>query len=159
VPTEPGTSGRGGCLLIASNGGHLLQLNELRDTWTREERHWVTFDKPDARSLLAGEAVTFAHHPTNRNVPNLLRNLRLALVLVRRLRPRAIVTTGAGVAVPFCYAGRLLGARIVYIESFARVSEPSLTGRLVHPVADRFFVQWPGMQRHFRKAEFRGGLF
>jgi beta-1,4-N-acetylglucosaminyltransferase len=150
---------RGGCLLVASNGGHLLQLTQLRDTWGPGDRHWVTFDKPDARSMLAGEDVTYAHHPTNRNVPNLLRNLVLALRLIVRLRPRAIVTTGAGVAVPFCWIGRALGAKVVYIESFARVSEPSLTGRLVHPVASRFFVQWPGMLRHFPKAEYRGGLF
>jgi UDP-N-acetylglucosamine:LPS N-acetylglucosamine transferase len=149
----------GCCLLVASNGGHLLQLFQLRDEWSREERHWVTFDKPDASSLLEGEEVTFAHHPTNRNLPNLLRNLALAASLVRRLRPRAVITTGAGVAVPFCYVGRLLGARVIYIESFARVTEPSLTGRLVQPVADRFFVQWPEMRRHYRKAEYLGGVF
>jgi beta-1,4-N-acetylglucosaminyltransferase len=149
----------GGCLLVASNGGHLLQLFQLREEWECDERHWVTFDKPDARSLLAGEDVTFAHHPTNRNIPNLLRNIRLSISVIRRLRPRAIVTTGAGVAVPFCYVGRLLGARVIYIESFARVTEPSLTGRLVQPVANRFFVQWPEMQRHFRKAEYLGGVF
>jgi beta-1,4-N-acetylglucosaminyltransferase len=146
-------------LLVASNGGHLLQLSQLKETWPREQRHWVTFDKPDARSMLAGEDVTYAHHPTNRNIPNLLRNLLLSLRLVRRLRPHAIVTTGAGVAVPFCWVGRLLGARIVYIESFARVNRPSLTGKLVHPVAHRFFVQWPDMRTHFRKAEYRGGIF
>lgn len=149
----------GGCILVASSGGHLLQLSRLRDTWDAEERHWVTFDTPDARSLLGDEDVTFAHHPTNRNVPNLLRNAVLAFALIRRLRPRAVVTTGAGVAVPFCYVARLYGARVVYIESFARVTEPSLTGRLVHPVAHRFFVQWPGMRRHFAKAEYVGGLF
>ena len=112
-----------GVLLVASNGGHLLQLDQLRDTWEHDERHWVTFDKPDARSMLAGEAVTFAHHPTNRNVPNLLRNVMLALRLLLRLRPRAIVTTGAGVAVPFCWLGRALGSQVIYIESFARVNQ------------------------------------
>jgi beta-1,4-N-acetylglucosaminyltransferase len=146
-------------LLVASSGGHLLQLLQLRDIWPVDRRHWVTFDKPDARSLLAGEDVTYAFHPTNRNVRNLLRNLVLAVTVVRRARPRAVVTTGAGVAVPFCYVGRLFGARIVYIESFARVSQPSLTGRLVHPVAHRFFVQWPSMKKHFRKAEYVGAAF
>jgi beta-1,4-N-acetylglucosaminyltransferase len=150
---------RGGCLLVASNGGHLLQLKQLEPNWPIQERHWITFDKPDAHSLLLGEDVTYAHYPTNRNVPNLFRNLRLALSVIRRCRPRAIVTTGAGVAVPFCWIGRLLGVHIVYIESFARVTKPSLTGRLVHPVAHRFFVQWPELQQHFRKAEYRGGLF
>lgn len=148
-----------GCLLVASSGGHLFQLLQMRDGWPREERHWVTFDTADARSLLAGEAVTYAAHPTNRNLRNLLRNLVLAARLLHRLRPRAILTTGAGVAVPFCWLGRLVGARVVYIESFARTGQPSLTGRLVHPVAHEFFVQWPAVQSHFRKAKFRGALF
>ena len=146
-------------LLVASSGGHLLQLLQLKEEWARSERHWVTFDMPDARSLLRGEAVTYARHPTNRSIRNLAWNLVLALVTCARLRPRAVVTTGAGVAVPFCYVGRLFGARIVYIESFARTSEPSLTGRLIHPVAHRFFVQWPELQAAYRKAEFEGGLF
>jgi UDP-N-acetylglucosamine:LPS N-acetylglucosamine transferase len=148
-----------GCLLIASSGGHLFQLLRLRDGWSREDRRWVTFDTTDARSLLAGERVTYAAHPTNRNLPNLLRNLVLAFRLIRTLRPRAVVTTGAGVAVPFCWIGRLFGARVVYIESFARIESPSLTGRLVHPVATDFFVQWPKVTQFFRKAQYRGALF
>lgn len=147
------------CLLVASNGGHLLQLVQLRDQWPLERRQWVTFDKPDARSLLTGETVTYAHHPTNRSLLNLIRNAVLAVRLIRKLRPQAIVTTGAGVAVPFCYLGRALGSRVIYIESFARVTEPSLTGRLVHPVAHRFFVQWPSLLKRYRKAEYLGAVF
>jgi UDP-N-acetylglucosamine:LPS N-acetylglucosamine transferase len=112
----------------------------------------------DAQSMLAGESVTFGAHPTNRNIPNLLRNTVLAARLILRLRPQAIVTTGAGIAVPFCWLGRLAGARVVYIESFARTESPSLTGRLVHPVATDFFVQWPKLTRYFRKARYRGSL-
>ena len=145
--------------MVASSGGHLFQLTRLREGWSRHDRHWVTFDTPDARSLLAGEAVTYAAHPTNRNIPNLLRNTWIAIRLIARLRPRAILTTGAGVAIPFCWIGRLAGARVVYIESFARIDDPSLTGRVVHPVATDFFVQWPGVKRHFRKAQYRGALF
>lgn len=147
-----------GCLFVSSSGGHLYELWPVREGWSRHDRHWVTFDTSDARSLLVGEDVSFAAHPTNRNVPNLVRNLLLAARLIARLRPRAIVTTGAGVAVPFCWVGRLFGARIVYVESFARVASPSLTGRLVHPVAHRFFVQWPDVERHFARAEYEGAL-
>jgi beta-1,4-N-acetylglucosaminyltransferase len=148
-----------GVLLVASSGGHLLQLSQLKAQWPRELRRWVSFDTPDARSLLDGENVTWAFHPTNRHVGNLLRNLWLAFRLISRSRPAAVLTTGAGVAVPFCYVGRLAGARVVYIESFARVSSPSLTGRLVHPVATAFFVQWPTLQEAFRKARYEGQLF
>jgi UDP-N-acetylglucosamine:LPS N-acetylglucosamine transferase len=144
---------------VASSGGHLLELVQLQGEWDAGECYWVTFATPDAMTLLAGEDVGFAHHPTNRSMRNLIRNFLVAFRVIRALRPRAIVTTGAGVAVPFCYVGRLFGARVVFIESFARVWSPSLTGRLVHPVATDFFVQWPQLLRHYRKARYEGQLF
>jgi beta-1,4-N-acetylglucosaminyltransferase len=155
----PVRSTRNVVLLVASNGGHLLQLSQMKDELAPRQRHWVTFDKPDARGLLEGERVTYAYHPTNRNLWNLLRNALLALRLIARVRPRAIVTTGAGVAVPFCYVGRAFGAHVVFIESFSRVSEPSLTARLVYPIATTFFVQWPKVARHFPRAKYEGTIF
>jgi UDP-N-acetylglucosamine:LPS N-acetylglucosamine transferase len=146
-------------LLVASNGGHLLELLQLADLWPKKRRHWVTFKTSDAVSLLAGEKVAWAHHPTNRNVPNLIRNFGLALRMVRPHRMQAIVTTGAGVAVPFVVVGRGLGINIVYIEGMARIASPSLTGRLVYPFADTFIVQWPGVKRFFKRAEFYGTVF
>jgi UDP-N-acetylglucosamine:LPS N-acetylglucosamine transferase len=146
-------------LLVASNGGHLLQLLQLSDLWPRERRHWITFKKSDAVSLLAGEQVTWAHHPTNRNIPNLIRNLFLALSMLRSGNVAAVVSTGAGVAVPFAIVGRLLGVNVVYVESMARITSPSLTGRLVYPFADTFIVQWPGLQRFFKRARCYGTVF
>jgi UDP-N-acetylglucosamine:LPS N-acetylglucosamine transferase len=153
------TTSPGEIMLVASSGGHLLQLLQLADLWPPEQRHWVTFEASDTLSLLAGERTTWAHHPTNRNIPNLIRNLRLALPLVRRRNVQAIVTTGAGVAVPFAIAGWLLGVNVVYVESMARITSPSLTGRLVYPFADTFIVQWPGLQRFFKRARFFGTVF
>ena len=60
---------------MCSSGGHLAQLFRLRRWWEDHERVWVTFDTPDATSLLATEPVVGAHHPTTRNHPNALRNL------------------------------------------------------------------------------------
>lgn len=156
---RPRRSVPGPVLLVASSGGHLLQLVQLLEVWPSDQRVWVAFDTADARSLLRGEQVWYAHHPTNRSVRNLLRNFVLAVRLIRKVRPRAVVTTGAGVAVPFCYVGRLFGSRVVYIESMARISQPSLTGRLVYPIATSFFVQWPELQARFRRARYEGQLF
>ena len=61
-------------LLVCSTGGHLLQLLELRLAWEDFPRVWVTFEKSDSASLLHGERVVHAHGPTNRSIPNLLRN-------------------------------------------------------------------------------------
>jgi UDP-N-acetylglucosamine:LPS N-acetylglucosamine transferase len=146
-------------LLVASNGGHLLELMQLADLWPQERRHWVTFQTTDAMPLLAGEKTTWAHHPTNRNPTNLIRNLGLALRIVRSREVQAIVTTGAGVSVPFAIVGRMRGVKVVYIESMARITSPSLTGRLVYPFADTFIVQWPGLQRFFKRSQAFGTVF
>jgi beta-1,4-N-acetylglucosaminyltransferase len=144
-------------LLVSSTGGHLLQLVALRDAWEGFEHVWVTFDAADSRALLAGEQVVHAHGPTNRNVPNLLRNLVLAWQVVRRVRPAVVVTTGAGVAVPFAWVGRLFGARVVYVESLTRIDQASLTYRLIRPVVSRTYVQWPELR--LRGALYRGTVF
>lgn len=146
-------------LLVCNSGGHLLQLHSLRGAWKDRSHVWVSSDKSDARSLLAGERVYFGYSPTARNLPNLLRNTLLAGRLVVRLRPRVIVTTGAGMAVPFCWIGRLFGARVAYIESFARVEAPSLSLRAIAPIADRVYVQWPELLAAIPRARFAGSVF
>jgi len=148
----------GGCLLVASSGGHLLQLHRISRQLDVKPRHWVTFDTPDSTCLLEGENVTYAFHPTNRSGRNLLRNTLLAARLLKRLRPAAILTTGAGVAVPFCWLGRATGCRVIYVESFTRIEALSLSGRLSLPTAHRFFVQWPELAVKHSKAEFRGSV-
>jgi beta-1,4-N-acetylglucosaminyltransferase len=152
------TQWAGPVLIVCSSGGHLLQMLELRPAWEDFERVWIAFDKSDTRSLLRGERVIHAHGPTNRNVPNLLRNLVLARRVISEQRPSAILTTGAGLAVPFAWVGSLSRIPTVYIESFTRVEELSLTARLIAPVADRMYVQWPDMV-HIPRTRFAGNLF
>jgi beta-1,4-N-acetylglucosaminyltransferase len=145
-------------LLVASSGGHLLELLELVDHSGATDRHWVTFDKPDARVLLEGESVTYAFSPTNRHLGNLLRNLLLAVRMVFRMRPDAVITTGAGVGVPFVYAARAFGVKAIFIESLARIDGLSLSGRLVYPVASEFFVQWPELTERYRRGKYVGAI-
>lgn len=142
--------------LVASSGGHLLQLVSLREAWQTCERVWVTFPEEDARTLLEGEHVIWAHYPTNRNLKNLVKNLWLAWRVLRQERPQAVLSTGAGVAVPFLWVGRLLGIRTVYIESLTRVETLSLSGQLVYPWVHRFFVQWPDLLSRYPKALYGG---
>lgn len=149
----------GGLLLVCSSGGHLMQLHELRAAWEPFPRTWVTFDKSDARSLLRDERVIHAFGPTNRNVPNLLRNLRLAWSVIRRERPAAVLTTGAGVAVPFAWIAKLHRIPIVYVESFTRIDGLSLSGRMIAPVASRLYGQWPELAQRTSRVRFAGNLF
>lgn len=150
---------RADVMLVCSTGGHLLQLNTLRDAWEGFSSVWVTFDKSDARSLLAGDRVEYAHGPTNRSIRNLLRNLVLAHRIIGRVRPEIILTTGAGVAVPFAWIGRLRGATVIYVESLTRIESPSLSCRMIRPVADRVYAQWPELTSVFPSAHYVGNVF
>lgn len=145
-------------LLVCSPGGHLQQMLALEPAWRDAERAWVTLPGADVDFLLSEESVTLGHGPTNRSFGNLLRNLPLAWRVLRRFRPEAILSTGAGLAVPFFLVGRLLGIKLVYVESVTRTETISLTGRLVYRLADRFFVQWPEVARRFPRAEYAGAV-
>ena len=145
-------------MLVASSGGHLFELLHLEDLWADREHVWVSFPTADARSLLADECVHWAHYPTNRNLRNLGRNLGLAWRLLKSERPDVVLSTGAGVGVPFLLLARCLGIRAVYVESITRIHELSLSGRLVYPFVSRFLVQWEELARRYRKAEFHGRI-
>jgi beta-1,4-N-acetylglucosaminyltransferase len=146
-------------LLVCSAGGHLLQLHLLRDAWRDLSHAWVSLDREDARSLLSEELVFYGYWPTTRNVVNLVRNLRLAWSLVSELRPNVIVTTGAGLAVPFAWVGRLTGVKVVYVESLTRITKPSLSCRLIRPVASRLYVQWPDLVATLPQSRYLGTVF
>ena len=145
--------------LVGSSGGHLTHLYMLKPFWRDQDRFWVTFDKEDARSLLTEEQVYSCYFPTNRNIKNLIRNTFLAWKVLRKERPQLIISSGAAVAVPFFYIGKIYGAKTIYIEVFDRIDKPTLTGRLVYPVTDRFIVQWEEMKKVYPKAECLGSIF
>ena len=91
-------------------------------------RAWVTFDKSDARSLLDGERVFYAHGPTNRNLKNLLRNLLLAVARRRARCGRRSSSRPARASPSRSPGSRGCAARsVVYVESLTRIEGPSLT--------------------------------
>ena len=145
--------------LVGSSGGHLTHLYMLKDFWKDQERFWVTFDKADARSILEGETFYPCHYPTNRNIKNLIKNTFLAWKVLRKEKPDLIVSSGAAVAVPFFYLGKLFGAKTVYIEVFDRIDASTLTGKMVYRVTDKFIVQWEEMKQVYPKAVNLGSIF
>lgn len=154
---EPGAPYR--VLLVCSSGGHLAQLMRLQPWWGNLERSWACFKLPDAESLLHDEKVTWVYHPTTRNVVNLVRNFFLSIRVLRHDRPDVILSTGAGVAVPFFWVGRLLGIRTVYLEVYDRIDSATMTGRLCRPVTDLFLVQWPEQERLYRDTVVAGPVY
>ena len=145
--------------LVGSSGGHLTHLYMLKPFWKDKERFWVTFDKEDARSLLKDEKMYPCYYPTNRSLKALIINMRRAWKILRKEKPDLIVSSGAAAAVPFFYLGKLFKAKTVYIEVFDRIDKPTITGKMVYPVADRFIVQWEEMKSVYKKAVNLGSIF
>lgn len=145
--------------LVGSSGGHLTHLYMLKPFWNNKERFWVTFDKEDARSLLKNEKKYSCYYPTNRSVKALIKNTKLAFDVLRKERPDLIISSGAAVAVPFFYLGKCFGAKLIYIEVFDRIDKPTMTGKMVYPIVDRFIVQWEEQKKVYKKAINLGSIF
>lgn len=145
--------------LVGSSGGHLTHLYMLKPFWENKKRFWVTFDKEDARSLLNGEKVYPCYYPTNCNIKNLIRNTVVAWKVLHKEKPDLIISSGAAVSVPFFYLGKLFGSKLIYIEVFDRIDKPTLSGRLVYPIVDKFIVQWEEQKEVYKKAINLGSIF
>ena len=131
----------------------------LKPFWENKKRFWVTFDKEDAKSILKDEKMYPCYFPTNRNLWNLIRNTILAIKILYKEKPDLIISSGAAVAVPFFYIGKLMGAKLIYIEVFDRIDKPTLTGKMVYPIVDKFIVEWEEMKRVYPKAINLGSIF
>lgn len=145
--------------LVGSSGGHLSHLYMLKPIWNNKERFWVTFDKEDARSLLEGEKIYSCYFPTNRSLKALIINTKLAWKVLKKERPDIIISSGAAVAVPFFYVGKLFRSKNIYIEVFDRINKPTITGKIVYPVCDKFIVEWEEMKKVYPKSINLGSIF
>jgi beta-1,4-N-acetylglucosaminyltransferase len=147
-------------MLVCSSGGHFLQLYTLSDHLCIEyDTVWVSFNKQDTRSMLDGKRHFWAFFPTNRNIPNLIRNTVLAWKLLRAERPNVVISTGAGISVPFLLLARAVGAKSIYVESFARRENISLTGKMVYRFVDRFYVQYEALTEQYGRAIYKGTIY
>lgn len=146
-------------LLVGSSGGHLTHLYMLKPIWEKYDHAWVCFDKEDANSKLKNEKLYYCHFPTNRNIKNLIKNTFLAIKILRKEKPDIIISSGAGVAIPFFWLGKLCGTKNIYIEVYDRIDASTVTGKVCHPVSDLFIVQWPEMTKVYKKAINLGSIF
>lgn len=140
--------------LTASLGGHLDLLIRLRDCYGPYDCVWVTAAGSGADGIRS-EGCDVRDLPRfNRGRPHTaLLNVVAALRLALRERPRTLVVTGAGSVVAFTVFARLFGARVIFVETTARIGSPSKSGRILSRLARRVFVQWPELTQIYPAAE------
>lgn len=144
--------------LACSAGGHLTELIQLEKAWLGKDYFFVSDFRGNAIELAKKEKVFFVECP-RRNPLKLAKNFFQGLKIFLRENPDAVVSTGADTAIPICLIAKLFGKKIVFIESFCRVKEASVSGKIMYPIADLFLVQWKENLEFFPKAVFRGSVF
>lgn len=145
----------------ASSGGHMIELTALLQQgsqWPLAPSVYVsTLDLADKYAQPGVR--TYRVEECNRNRPMLaVRSLLGSLRIVRRERPTCVVTTGSLPLALFCLVAKLYGARIVWIDSVSQIDRISVSGRLVKPFADLFFVQWPELAARYVGVRYAGEL-
>jgi UDP-N-acetylglucosamine:LPS N-acetylglucosamine transferase len=142
--------------LVASAGGHTNQLLKLEKGWRGHDTFWITTTALVALKLRKyGKCYVVGE--CNRQVP-----LKIIAVVMRCLKAivserfDVVISTGAAVGCIVCFLGKLLGAKVIWIDSITNVERISLSGRMVRYIADLFFVQWPELAEEYKNVEYIG---
>lgn len=146
----------------ASDGGHLEQIKQLLKLGASYPYFIVTEFTETTKSLSEKEKVYFHLHINRREkfvLLKLLRNIYLSFIILLKERPTHIISTGALSTFPICLLGKILGKKIIFIESFSKTNSTTLTGRLVYRFADLFIIQRETLRRFYPKAVFGGSIY
>ena len=154
-------------LVVLGEGGHTAQLLKLVDLLGDQYSYHYVVAKEDQLSRNHIRHLGPVHRlsrPRGKQTGLFQAMLRTLWVtfqacgILLRVRPAAVLHAGPAIGVPVSLVGKLLGARIIFIESGSRVSNLSLTGRIMYRWADLFFVQWPQLQAKWPRAIYAGRL-
>lgn len=147
-------------MLVCSSGGHFKYSQSLKPFLNQfQDMCWVTFKTATTESELKADKQRryWAYSPTNRNLPNLIRNIILAFRVLNQERPDVVLSTGAGVAVPFLILAKFLfRKKTVFIESKTRLKKLSLSVKILQSVRalDKLIVRSEDIKISDNRTEF-----
>ena len=133
---------------ISSGGGHLTELFGAIPNSIINEINYVTYKNGHTRKTLHGKKHFFIIDPHISKLKFVI-NFFQAFFLFLYLRPKLIISTGAGIAIPFMLIGHYLGSKIIFIESGARVITASKTGQFMYKFSNLFIVQYNSLVEIF----------
>ncbi len=137
----------------------MVQARQLESVYKRYDYFFFTFAGGVAEELKSTERVDAIPNIVKHNPVSWVVGATLSLYCVLKERPDVVITTGAGIVVFFCIFAKLFGAKLIFLESMARIEKPTLTARILYPFADLFLIQWPQLQKYFPKGKFLGRVF
>ena len=148
-------------VFAASSGGHFEQLMMLKPLMEKHDSILVT-EKTDY-SMGKTDVKTYYLKQINRKellfLPKFIGNTFRSLRIIIKERPKVMITTGVLAIIPMALLIKLFGGKLIYIESFAKVTSKTLSGKLLYKFADQFYVQWEEMLKLYPNAIFKGGIY
>lgn len=152
-------------MFIASTGGHLEELLQLSPMFEKYDYHLVT-EKTKSNVYLKDihkDKISYLVYGTKHNMlvypfKLLFNSIKSAFIYIKYC-PDYIITTGTHTAGPMCCIGKILGSKIIYIETFANMVTKTSTGKLIYPFSDKFIVQWDSMKKIYPESEVGGWIF
>lgn len=152
-------------MFISSTGGHFNELIQLKEMFKMYDYSIIT-EKTKSNAYLKDEykdKIGYLIYGTKHHILTypfkLFINCFISLFYYLKYRPDYIITTGVHTAGPMCCIGKILGSKIIYIETFANMVTKTSTGKLLYPISDKFIVQWESMKKLYPKADFGGWIF
>jgi UDP-N-acetylglucosamine:LPS N-acetylglucosamine transferase len=143
--------------IACSAGGHLIEALQIYPLIKNYPHFFITFKRKQSKELLKNKKAYFVIDP-KRNLFKLLLNFFQVFRILIKEKPKVIISTGAASAIPACFIGKLLGSKVIFIESLAAVDRPSLSGRFAYLIADLFIVQWENLLKFYKKAVYGGKI-
>jgi beta-1,4-N-acetylglucosaminyltransferase len=148
-------------LFVSSAGGHFAQILEMNKLFDEFRYLLVTEDIPATRFLENKYKIKYTRPAGNgRNFEfwiNFFINFCIAFKIIISFKPTTILTTGSHTAIPFCYIGKIFGAKIIYILSYSKIKSKQKAANIIYQIADIFIVQWKSAQKNYPKSKFLGG--
>lgn len=145
----------------ASTGGHFEQLMMLKPLMDKYDSFIIT-EKTKYSSLKSDERVYYLKQ-VNRNekmfVFKMIYNWFVTINIFINEKPDIVISTGALATIPICLIAKLFRKKLIFIESFAKINSPTLTGKLIYKFADQFYVQWETMLAFYPNAIYKGGIY
>lgn len=145
----------------SSTGGHFEQLMMLKPLMEQHDSFILT--EKTGYKISVDQYPVFYMTQVNRReilfIPKMIVNAFKSLGLYLKQKPDVIICTGVLAMIPMCLLMKLMRKKLIFIESFAKVSSPTLSGKLLYKYADRFYVQWEEMLQFYPDAIFKGGIY
>jgi len=133
-----------------------VQAKQLAPVYEKYDHFYFTFSGGVAEEMKRNARVRTIPNVVRQNPASWIVGAILSAYIAIVEKPDIVISTGAGIVVFFCMFAKLLGAKLIFIESMARVVRPTLTARFLYPFSDLFIVQWPGLLKFFSKAKYLG---